>query len=282
MIIGVDLGNYTVKVSTGNSFPSKCSKVPGIIGSKPFATDEGIIYIGEGSFDTEYRKVKKEHIRQMFLYAAASTGVQNIRAVVGLPLSQYHTDKDNLKALLLSRRVNDVLMNNKPQKVILDDLEVYPEGLGAIYGGGFDGVIIDCGGRTTDCCEVQNGKVSNPFSLPKGTLNLDSDFIKSINSAGLDLKPEDAGRILQHGLKIDGKPVNIEGAIDVFRQFVNDLVGRLQIEYSIRTRDVLLIGGGCSLLYQAIQKRIPAAQIIGNPVFANAYGFKRLGDDLWQ
>jgi plasmid segregation protein ParM len=278
MILGVDLGNYAIKTSKGIIFPSKCSLISGILKNTSITTDEGTFYIGEGSFDTEYRKVKKEHIRQLFLYAVS--GEQYIKAVVGLPLSQYKQDKDTLKGLLLSRRVNDIAIDGKPCRVILDDVEVYPEGLAA-SGIDFEGIIIDIGGRTTDCCEVINGKVYNPFSLPRGTMNLDSDFIKALNSRGLDLRPEDAQRIIHNGLKIDGEPVDISGAMEVFRQFVSDLVNRLQIEYSIRTRDVLLIGGGCQLLFQAIKNRIPAARMINNPVFANAIGMERVGIKLW-
>jgi plasmid segregation protein ParM len=279
MILGVDIGNYATKSSRGLIFPSKCSKIPGILKNTAITTDEGTFYIGEGSFDTEYRKVKKEFTRTLFLYAV-SAGEQ-IKAVVGLPLSQYKQDKDALKALLLSRRINDLVINGKPQRVIVEDVETYPEGLGAIAGTEFEGIIIDMGGRTTDCCEVSGGKVSNPFSLPKGTLNLYSDFVKVLNSRGLDLRPEDADAILHKGLKLDGETVDITPAMEVFRQFVNDLVGRLQIEYSIRTRDVLLIGGGCQILQQAIKNRIPAARMVHNPVFANAEGFARVGCQIW-
>lgn len=281
MIIGIDLGNYAVKTSTGYLCPAKCSKVPGVLKNTALATDEGTYYIGEGSFDTEYRKAKKEFTRQLFLYAAAMAGDQHIRAVVGLPLSQYREDKDALRSLLMSRRVNDLTINNKPYRVIVDDVEVYPEGLSAIFGTDFEGVIVDIGGRTTDCCEVAQGKVSNPYSLPKGTLNLYSDFIKALNGKGLDLKPEDADRILRKGLRVDGVPVDISGAMEVFRSFVSDLVAELQLEYSLKTHDVLLIGGGCQLLHQAIRNRIPAARMINEPLFANALGFRKVGESIW-
>lgn len=281
MIIGVDLGNYAVKTSAGLTFPSKCSRAAGMLKNLSITTDTGIYYLGEGAHDTEYRKAHKEHIRTLFLYAAAMAG-ERIKAVVGLPLSQYREDRDALRGQLMSQQVNNILINNKQHKVIVEDVEVYPEGLAAIAGTEFEGIIIDIGGRTTDCCEVINGKVSNPFSLPRGIMNLHSDFIKSLNSHGLDLKIEDADRILRHGLKVDGEPVDISQAMEVFRQYVSELVSQLQIEYSIRTRDVLLIGGGCQLLHQAIINRIPAARMINEPVFANAKGLRKVGEQIWQ
>ena len=157
MILGVDIGNYATKTSTGTTFPSKCSQVSNILKNTSITTEQGTFHIGEGAHDMEYRKARKQNILPLFLYALSFESA-SIKAVVGLPMSQYKQDKDALKALLLSRRVYDIAINNKPQKVILEDVEVYPEGLAAIYGTDFEGVLIDIGGRTTDCCEVHNGK----------------------------------------------------------------------------------------------------------------------------
>jgi len=270
MIIGIDIGNYATKLSNGLTFPSKVSKVGNLIKNTSLTIDGATFYIGEGTYDTEYRKVKKHSIIPLFLYAITSTGAT--KAVVGLPMSQYRQDKDELRELLLQRHNVSV---NGAQK--LSDVAVYPEGVIP----DFNGVIIDIGGRTTDACLMHDRKPENPFSMPIGTLNLYSDFIKQINSRhGLDLKPDDADRIIRNGLKINGEPVNV--SMDIFREYVDSLVNVLQIEYSIKTHDVLLIGGGCQLLHSALVKRIPAARLISNPVFANAINFQKVGEALWR
>lgn len=279
MILGIDLGNYAVKTSTLLTIPSKCSRTGNILRNTSITVDGETVYIGEGSFDTEYRKVQKPNIIPLFLYSLSFADSNNIKAAVGLPLSQYKQDKDTLREILMERHT--IAVNGISRRLIVEDVTVYPESLAAVYGSEFEGVAVDIGGRTTDCCEIINGKPVNPFSLPKGTLNLYSDFIKLLNSHGLDLKPEDADRILRKGLSVDGEPVDISAAMEVFRQFVNELVNRLQIEYSIRTRDVLLIGGGCELLSRAIRNRIPAARMISNPVFANAIGLEKVGRSIW-
>jgi plasmid segregation protein ParM len=279
MIIGIDLGNYAVKTSTGITFPSKASKVGNILKNTTITIDGDIYHIGEGSLDTEYRKIKKQILRPLFYYALSFAQNCSFRVVTGLPVSQYRQDKDTLRELLMERHI--VAVNGAQKRITIEDVAVYPEGLAAVYGMDFEGVLIDIGGRTTDCCEIINGKVKNPFSLPKGTINLNSDFVKVFNSSGLDLRSEDADRIIRKGLNVDGIPVDISPGMEVFRQFVDDLVSRLQIEYSIRTRDVLLIGGGGELLNRAIKNRIPAARMISNPVFANAEGFEKVGRDLW-
>ena len=279
MILGIDLGNYAVKLSTMHTFPSKVSKVGSILKNTTVIVDGATYHIGEGGYDTEYRKAKKQNLVPLFLYALSLADANSFKVVAGLPVSQYKQDKDLLRELLIEHHA--VAVNGAQKRIAVEDVAVYPEGLVAIYGTDFEGVLIDIGGRTTDCCEVSGGKVNNPFSLPKGTLNLYSDFIKTLNSRGLDLRLEDADRILRTGLKIDGEPLDVLPAMEVFRQFVTELVGRLQIEYSIRTRDVLLIGGGCDLLHQAIRNRIPAARTINNPVFANAIGLERVGRSIW-
>jgi len=284
MIIGVDLGNYLLKSSNGFNVPSKVTSFGNIINSESVNINGKDLYFGEGDFDTEYRKINKKYIKEMFLYALyESTHDIKNKAVVGLPISQYKTDKDELKQILLSQRINQIEGNT----LIIEDVEVYPEGVAAIYNKDFEGVIIDIGGRTTDIALIteNNGvkKINDPYSLPYGTLNLYSDFIKLINSThSLDLKAEDAERILKNGLKVYGQQIDVTFAMAVFKQYVEKLVSVLQVDYSIKTHDVLLIGGGSQMLFKPFKKRVQQAEIIQEPLFANAQGFQKVGEQLWQ
>ncbi|MCX7903293.1 MAG: ParM/StbA family protein [Caloramator sp.] len=282
MILGVDLGNYATKTSEGVSFLSKVSKIGNILkNSIELQTHNGTFYIEEGEFDTEYRKVQKQNLRELFIAAVAlSTDDIENQIVVGLPLSQYKQDKEILKELLTKERIQYIAINGVTKKIIIEDVEVYPEGLGSVNN--FDGIIIDIGGRTTDIAEIENMKVRKPFSLPVGTLNLYSDFIKVINDKySLDLKPHDANRILKNGLKIFGEQKDISFALEVFREYVEKIISELQINYSIKTHDIKLTGGGAVLLAKAFIKRLPNAEIVDNPFFANAIGFKKVGESIW-
>jgi plasmid segregation protein ParM len=276
MILGIDLGNYAVKVSNGNTFPSKCSRTPNLLKNTSIAIDNETYYIGEGTYDTEYHKVQKQSLLPLFYYALPP---EPCKVVVGLPISQYKQDKDKLRELLMQRRY--VAVNGVQKRTAVVDVAVYPEGLAAIYGSDFEGVLIDIGGRTTDCVEIISSKARNPFSLPHGTLNLYSDFIKALNTKGYDLQPEDAEKILRKGLRYNGEPVDMSEAMQVFREYVETLVNNLQIEYSIRTRDVLCIGGGSELLYRSLKNRIPGAALMHESVFANAVGLAKVGRYLW-
>lgn len=284
MILGVDLGNYSVKTSKSISFLSKVSKMSNILSNGiTLKTSNGDFYMEDGEFDTEYRKVKKEHIREMFIAAIAlsSDEVTN-QIVVGLPLSQYKEDKEALKELLLKERIQRISINGVEKKLIIEDLEVYPEGIGAMIDEDFNGIIVDIGGLTTDIALLENNKIKKPYSLPVGTLNLYSDFVKIINSKySLDLKSEDAPRLMKEGLKIYGEQKDISFALEVFKLYVENIVRELQVSYSIKTLDIKLIGGGTKLLYKALRNRLPNADLIYNSIFSNANGFERRGKQLW-
>jgi len=278
MIIGIDIGNYATKTSSLVIFDSKVTN-NSLLGKNPFEAESDIFYVGEGNYDTEYRKVKKKHIRIMFLYALTlSTNDINNKIVVGLPISQYKADREEMKQLLMQPRMNVVSLNGIQRKLYIEDVEVYPEGLISVE----DGILVDIGGRTTEVALVENFKVTSSFSVPEGTLNLYSDFANLINTHyGLDLKQSDAERIIRHGLKIDGMVADVTFAQDAFRSFVENLVSQIQIKYPVKTLPVTILGGGGQLLFNPIKKRIPNSTLAENPVFANALLFKKVGEAKW-
>lgn len=287
-IIGIDIGNYITKTSEFFQCMSKCSTLENRYQEATSINRGGKdVYIGEGSFDTEYRKVKKEHYMEMLLNAITGSAFSDYnQIVVGLPLSQYKSDKEELKQMIMDNRINHFLLNGEERRIIITDCEVFAEGIGAIAYDDYCGIIVDIGGRTTDIamieCTMGRKKVNNPFSLPLGTLNLYTDFVKTINNKyGLDLQMHDGERILSAGLQIDGEKKDIDFAMDVFKEYVNEIVKTLQLDYSLRTNNVLAIGGGAELLYRPLKKRIPQLELHTNPLFANALGYKKVGESLW-
>lgn len=290
MIHGIDLGNVESKHSNGNTFPSKLSLKPNILGTEHSITfGQSTYYIGEGNYDTEYRKAQKEFLHLLFLYAVGkNTNELSNKVVVGLPISQHKLDKEVLRQRLLQYRTNELKIDGTLKKFNIDDIAVYPEGLGAIVGENFEGVVCDIGGRTTEACEAYLNDqglihIEKPISIPQGILNLYTDFIDVLNSTyGLDLKYTEAPRIIKNSLTVDGIPKDITPAMALFKDFVDDLVGKLRMNYSISTKPVLLVGGGSVLLSKPIIKRVPNAFLHKAPVRANADGFKRWGELIWR
>ena len=126
-------------------------------------------------------------------------------------------------------------------------------------------------------------KIESPISLPIGTLNLFSDFINLINNKfGLDLKDKDSERIIKNGLMIRGKIQNIQFAINIFKEYLENLIRQLNLQYSLKTNKIVFTGGGSLLLRKPIEKRISYATILSNALFSNAEGFYKEGCRLWQ
>lgn len=271
MILGVDLGNYYTKSSKGINFLSKVSFIGGIETREFIKVDGKSVYLGEGEFDTEYRKAYRSNLIYLLQGAIErSTTDKNNKVVVGLPLSQFKEDKD-------------YLINRIMQSRLVLDVEVVPEGVMTVPAN-YEGIIIDIGGRTTDICllEIEGGKrrIKRPTSLPTGVMNLESDFINYLNSMyGLDLKQDDAQRIIRNGLFIYGERKEV--SMDIFKEFVESIVRKVQVDYSIKTNNVVLIGGGAERLYTPFKSRIPQAYLVREPFMANALAYEKYGREVF-
>ncbi len=277
-VLGIDQGNSDYKTSNLITFPSKASTIGNLLNSKPFIIDSQNYYIGDGSHDPEYRKTNKKNIKPLFLYAIfRATQDTNVKVVTGLPLSQYKQDKDQMKHIVMGFRNAQIVYQGVTRKIIIDDCEVYPEGVS-----GEDGVHVDIGGGTIDVCLIENKRVVSSFSIPLGTLKLYINYINMINSKyGLDLKPDDAPKIIDKGLSIDGVTVDISFTVEVFKAFVEDFISALKTAFSLSTNPVKIMGGGGQLLFRSIKNRIPQAKLAPNPIFANAQNFYEVGVSKW-
>ncbi|GEP65187.1 hypothetical protein CBE01nite_29550 [Clostridium beijerinckii] len=271
MILGVDIGNYYTKSSKGINFLSKVSNRCGLVENEAIILDGKTMYLGEGEFDSEYRKAYKENLLYLLQGAIQKSTIdKHNKVVTGLPLSQYKQDKDYLSNRII-------------QSGIVDDVEVVPEGV-IVLPIDFEGIAIDIGGRTTDIAliikEDNVRKIKQPFSLPKGMLNLENEFINCINNKyGLDLLQRDANRILTNGLFIYGEKK--EFSIDMYKDFVGSIIKIIQVDYSLKTNNLMLIGGGAEILFNPFKKRIPQAQLIENSFFANALAYEQVGRGIW-
>lgn len=288
MIRGIDIGNYATKDNRGNIFESRVSNVENILTNKyEVRLNNELYYLEEGSFDTEYRKVKKEnYLKLLFGILAMGGNETEVKLVLGLPLSQYKTDKNELIELIMSNYLLSGSLNGVEKDFVITDVEIYPEGIAAIPED-YEGVVVDIGGRTTDCCltYIENGirKIENPISLPTGTIKLYNDLINSVNSKFcLDLEINSAKRIIRKGLTIDGKKQDINFTISIFKNYLEDLIRRLNVTYSIKSNNICFTGGGSLELKRPILKRIPHTIISEDAIYDNARGFYKVGCRLWH
>ena len=287
-ILGLDIGNATCKNNLGVLFDSKITDAEPLSKADEIIIDNKKYWLGEGIYDTTYRKVSKEnYINFLYGLLALSTDTLNNYIVLGLPLSQYKEDRAALINLVLSNREKEIIINGIKKALVIEDVEIVPEGV-VTLDDDYEGVVVDIGGRTTDCALVLNERgrrrILNPVSIPSGTINLYTDFIKNINNKfSLDLVMNDAERIMNNGLILDGKKTNIDFALEIYKQFVDNLISQLQVEYSLRTNLVSLTGGGSTLIYNQLKSRLgEGVTIQNNPIFANANAYYELGCSIWQ
>lgn len=288
MIRAADIGNFATKDNKGNIFESRVSSVGNILSNKyEVILNDELYYLGEGSFDTEYRKIRKDsYLKLLFGILAMGSKETEVQLVLGLPLSQYKTDRTHLKELIMSNYFLTGSINGEETSYIITDVEVYPEGIAGIpYD--YEGIVVDIGGRTTDCCltYIDNGKrkIENPISIPTGTLKMYSKLIDNINSRYcLDLEISNAKRIIKNGLIVDGRREDTRFIINIFKDYLEDLIRKLNVAYSIASNNICFTGGGSLELRKPIIKRIPHAIISDNAIFDNAKGFYEVGCRLWH
>ena len=289
-ILGVDVGNATTVTNTGVIIDSKTSKIKPITSCNKLEMDNEVVYVGEGEYDTTYRKLEKDtYLQLLYTAIALSTKSRTVsnQIVLGLPLSQYNEDREALIQKVLSNNDKWININDTERHIIIDDVEVFPEGVFTVDDD-YQGIVIDVGGRTTDCAliEVVRGKkkILDPISIPTGTINLYDKFIDSLNmELGLDLKLRDAERILESGLMLEGHKVNIDFAKRFIEEYSENLYRQLQLKYSLKTNIVTLTGGGADLVYNHLESKLGQGLIKQrDSIKANAKNFYELGVSIFE
>lgn len=277
MKIGVDIGNYNTNTSNSIIFESRISKRNYELSDySEVHFREEKYFIGQGSFDSEYRKIKKPTYLKL-LYAALSRSLESgdVELGLGLPLSQYKQDRNELVRLI----ENNCFMTGE-KDFYITKVEVFPEGAVSVPID-FEGVVVDIGGRTTDVCLIENingtRKILNPNSFGSGMIPLEQEFINQLNAKfGLDLAINDFKRILNKGLDIYGQRQDITFAISIFKEYLENLLSDINSEYNLKIHKIAFTGGGSINLAKPILKRLPNAKIVNDPLFGNAKAYENL------
>ena len=97
---------------------------------------------------------------------------------------------------------------------------------------------------------------------------------------GLDLQSCDADRIITNGLYVYGEQKPFK--MDVYKEFVNNVINRIQTDYSVKTNNFIILGGGAIKLYTAFRNRVPQCKLLTNSFYANANAFEMIGKEIWK
>ena len=288
MILGVDLGSFSVKTSEKITFLSKISEIDNFTGDNKIIYNDKIIFIGEGEFNTDWNKSKKQNTLPLLFTAIYRSTSDNInKVVIGLPINMYKKNKDDLKQLILNNRCAKV----NGRELVISDIEVAPEGAAAYYNlspeqikkiGSNQLIIINIGGRTTDISVFEGNKIIDIQTIPVGMLNVYQNIIDYINTKYTQsFKLEESQDIIINGLLLDGEQKDITFITPILKNCFNSIYKELQLKFNINKGFILLTGGGSISLQQAFKNRLKNIIISNNCIFDDALGFKKIGESLW-
>ena len=291
MIIGVDIGYSTTKTSEMVLFQSKVGE-PDILNDTANINIDGIKYaIGSGERCIDVNKVDSK-ITRVLLFAAlamSSPIESHFKVVTGLPVGQFKAQSDQLKKSIMAKPYSMVAFRGIERTISIDDVKIYAQGAGALFSQSIDGpaIIVDIGSRTCDIAyfSVSNGKRSleKYSTLFSGMYNLYSAIAASVNAQfDLSLPADFSEQILSSGIIVDGKEYGLEPIKGVLAGFLSDIVTELDLNYPIRSTPVFICGGGAAILGKLFCKKYPHSRIMSNSQFANAIGFRKVGEKIWQ
>lgn len=292
MIIGIDLGNFGVNTSENDFFYSRISDISNFSEENKINYEGTDLYIGDGEFSTDWNKSKKESTLPLLFSALARSSSENFfQVVLGLPIQQYKSNKDEFQKYIEDNRGKTVIYKEIRREIIISDILIAPEGAAAYYNlsveqknliGNKSLIIADVGGRTTDVCLFESRKIKSVRTIPVGMLNVYKDIIDYINTTYTeDYKLEDGELILKEGLFLRGKQQDISFIKPILQRHFNSIYKDLQLNFNTSKGYVLLTGGGSITFRQAFKNRLENLIISNDPVFDNAKGFKRLGESIW-
>lgn len=288
MIIGIDLGNYAVKTSERVHFLSKVSEMDNFTGDNKVIYNNRAIYIGEGEFSTDWNKGKKESTLPLLFTAIERSTNDNInQVVIGLPIQQYKANKESLKELISNHRC--ACINNR--RLLIENIEIAPEGASTYYNmpleirqeiGEKQLITLDIGGRTSDVGVFVNKKIVDVKTVPTGMLNIYQDIIDYVNSNYVEnFKLEDGEVILREGLFLNGENKDVSFIKPILHKHFNSIYKELQLKFNLNKGYMYLTGGGSNVLKLAFKNRLNNLIVSQDPIYDNALGFQRVGEQLW-
>jgi len=163
------LGNFGVNTSENDFFYSRISDISNFSEENKINYEGIDLYIGDGEFSTDLNKSQKENTLPLLFSALARSSSENFfQVVLGLPIQQYKSNKDELKKYIEHNRGKTIVYKGIKRDIVISDVLIVPEGAAIYYNLSMEQknliknkplIIVDIGGRTTDVCLFENGKI---------------------------------------------------------------------------------------------------------------------------
>ncbi len=226
-----------------------------------------------------------------------------IDLAIGLPYSCYLKDKgERLKKDLINKKIETIYKNTQ-RNIVIQDVSVYPQGIGAYFSNLYDikgkpkkgaeeyikSIYIDVGYRTVDVVAFKafNDQFvliqENSFSLEEQGMYKAINNIAKKGSEQFEMTEKDVEFAIQNNNsifenmygKLDIKPLEHEEYQRLAKQISHDINLRLSEDIK-KYKHIFLTGGGAIRIYKYLQDIYPNLKLQKEHIFCNANGYLAL------
>lgn len=283
---GLDNGYLYTKDNDMRIFRSAYVKSGVAMGSSAFISIDGVDYtVGAGEKSVSFDKTDSEINKVCTLANLAMTGSDEYNLVVGLPISQYKSQRDKFKKMILSYNGSYVVYKGEEMRIKINDVLVFPQGIGALLSLNElkgDNIIFDIGGLTIDIAYIEmvcGNPVLHKFDTwTEGIQKMYAKIINQVNDKyNLTLPVNYAEKILIDDLLIDGVIQPKDFLLPILSQYLEPIFLEFQLNYPSKNTKIHLCGGSATVIKDLFMKRFPNASLMNNSQFANAIGYYKVG-----
>ncbi|OEH84624.1 hypothetical protein BHU72_09005 [Desulfuribacillus stibiiarsenatis] len=270
--------------------------------SKSYLVGDAAMVGGNGLRTWEEKAVANTNMEILIATAAAVLGNdEDIELAVGLPLTYYRTQKEEVTALLKKMDMSVLIEGQARKRVKIASVYVFPQGAGAYYAAclNIDGAVknpelvnspvglIDIGYRTTDILVMAKGKKGlMPREELSGGIDMGMKFAYQIiqNEAeevvkkSIDLLTVEKAilwensRLLHRGIEYSLKDVENEA----YAELADQLAAKIKIRWGDEIDHlsaIIIAGGGGEILAPYLKHSFSTMIKMENAAFANVEGF---------
>lgn len=269
---------------------------------KSYLVGDAAMVGGSGIRTWEDKAVENTNLQTLIATAAALLcGDEEIDLAVGLPLTYYRAQKDEVTELLRQMNVQVAIGEQQAKQVKIRSVYVFPQGAGAYYAAclTIDGEVrnphlvnspvglIDIGYRTTDILVMAKGKkglmpredLSGGIDLGmKHAYHMIQDDVEELVNKTVDFFAIekailwDKGKFLHKGLEISLK----EYELAAYEELAQQISAKVKMRWGDELDGlsaVIVAGGGGESLEPYLKLAFPSLIKIENAAFANVEGF---------
>ena len=289
MIIGVDIGYSSTKTSEGTIFRSQYSVGDSISECTRIEID-GVSYgIGVGNGTLDANKINSDLNRVcLFSALAMSSPADHFQLVTGLPVGQYEQRKDEFQSAIEKASSARVYYNGTKRNICIDRVKIYPQGVGALVTQRITGnaIVLDIGSRTTDIAlfemDGSTRRMVARSTVFVGAFQLYSAAVSAANRIyNLDLQPDCGEALVRDDLYVYGEQKSKAFLNSLCMDLLDPICREMDLTFHASTTPIYLCGGGAHIFGRYIKNRYGRVSMIENPQFANANGFRKVGEKMW-